>query len=460
MNFKGIRRLPIRRFRERLGNLRRKWWPLDPFTRIRLRLTVTYSGMLILILLVFTGIVSAVLFFENSQEQIRQVQTLTDESATLYQDVLQHLPEGGGTLPDSNSTAGSRQFFLYVVDADGNPLVQQDRMPELRKPILRTLSSWAPKTGEVRWVTIHQAFRHGDNLELLIGGRSVYRNGKLAGMLYVGNDITTYWETFKELIKVLLILVGAFGLLVAFFGQRMAARAMVPIKLSYQRQQQFVADASHELRTPLTVLKSSFDVIELEDGENLSDYSKQVFADMKDEVQSMSKLVSDLLTLARSDSGEVDLYEQTFDLADTAEQVVRLRQTLAMERKIELALETPPALSMLGDGERIKQLLAILLDNALKFTPEGGTVTVKVQGESRACVLSVTDTGIGIPEGEQERVFERFYRVEEARSRATGGTGIGLAIAKWIVEAHHGTISVQSKPGEGSTFTARFPLRK
>ncbi|MBL0385676.1 sensor histidine kinase [Tumebacillus sp. ITR2] len=440
--------------------MQNKRFQLDLFTRIRLRLSIKYSGMLIFMLFLFTLIVSAALFVMIWIEQTQLVQTEIDEAVAEYQDLLQHLPQGGGRVPDVQEPTGGTQVFLYVTDTKGNLVYSQERSQGLSAHILPQLNHWVPDQGNVRVMTISRVLRHGEDMLLLVSGRAIYRNGLLTGVLYTGNDVSFYWEVFKGLLKVLLILIGVFGLLAAFFGQRMAARAMVPIKSSYYKQQQFVADASHELRTPLTVLKSSIDVIELEDGDNLSEFSQTVLADMKDEVHSMSKLVADLLTLARTDSGAVELYVQTFDLADTAQHVVRLRKTLAQEKEIDLSLQASSDLMMTGDAERIKQLLVILLDNALAYTPEGGRISVSVSTENRAHVLRVSDTGMGIPLEEQERIFERFYRVEEARSRVTGGTGIGLAIAKWIVEAHRGTISVQSTPGAGSLFTAKFPVRK
>ncbi|PWK14981.1 phospho-acceptor domain-containing protein [Tumebacillus permanentifrigoris] len=439
----------------------------DLFTRIRLRLTLTYSGMLIFILLLFTLIVFGVLFMVIFKEQNSLVQAQADAEVTRYQDLLQHVPFGGGQPPDVAEQADPEgmRFFTYIVNADGRLVYGEERMPDVRSPLSLQLADWVPEQGENQLATLHLPRRHGE-LWLLLAGRAIYQNGQLAGVLYTGNDVSYYWEVLTSLAEVMLILVALFGILSTVVGQRMAARAMVPIKSSYLKQQQFVADASHELRTPLAVLKSSIDVLDLEEGDRLSDVSQLVLADMKDEVQSMSKLVADLLTLARSDSGGVDLYLQPFDLVSTAEQIVRLRQSLAQEKGIELALDAPSPLSLTGDQERIKQLLAILLDNALAYTPSGGRVRVAVTAEHtsngmvRTAVVCVEDTGIGIPLEDQERIFERFYRVEAARTRAVGGTGIGLAIARWIVEAHKGMIEVQSDPGTGSTFTVRLPVRK
>lgn len=285
----------------------------------------------------------------------------------------------------------------------------------------------------------------------------------MVGVLYAGSEVTFYWHIFERLSKVLLGLSVVFIAISAFVGQWMAKRAMVPIVKSFAQQKEFVADASHELRTPLSVLNSSLEVIEMEQNEHLSDFSRDVLLDMKDEVRSMTRLVSDLLTLARSDLGTLEILHETVDLSSIAEKLERSMQPLAASQQIELQLETPETLVVTGDQERLKQLLYILLDNAIKYTPAGGKVTLVISSgrveQKEMCCIRVQDTGIGIPVEQQERIFERFFRVDKNRSRKMGGTGLGLAIAKWIVEAHRGNISVESAPGSGSTFTVWIPVK-
>ncbi|MED1854675.1 ATP-binding protein [Brevibacillus borstelensis] len=237
---------------------------------------------------------------------------------------------------------------------------------------------------------------------------------------------------------------------------------MIPIRQSFQRQKEFVADASHELRTPLSILNSSLDVFEMEDGEHLSDFSKTVLVNMKDEVKRMAKMVSDLLTLARSETDRPALTVERFDLVPTIEQLVSSTGPLAQSKNISLHHHMPSILIVYGDHERIKQLLYILVDNAIKYTPPGGevhlTVSVEAREKQTMILIKVRDTGVGIAPEDAERIFDRFYRVEKNRSRKMGGTGLGLAIAKWIVEIHQGNIHVSSVPGQGSTFTVALPI--
>ncbi|UJF32535.1 sensor histidine kinase [Paenibacillus hexagrammi] len=237
----------------------------------------------------------------------------------------------------------------------------------------------------------------------------------------------------------------------------MSKKAMIPIQTVYHQQQQFLADASHELRTPLTIMNTSFDVIELEHGEDFTPYTKEVLADMKDEVGRMSRLVQHLLLLARSDSGSVQFETVSFDLVPKLRLWVQAFESLARQKCISIRAEFPEELIVMGDLERIKQVVYILLDNAMKYTPEEGVVDVMLEAASKRWVLSIKDTGIGIPEEDRSRIFDRFYRAEKHRSREEGSAGLGLSIAKWIVEAHKGSIEVVSSVGHGSTFIVKIP---
>ncbi|MGZ4106095.1 MAG: sensor histidine kinase, partial [Tumebacillaceae bacterium] len=191
---------------------------------------------------------------------------------------------------------------------------------------------------------------------------------------------------------------------------------------------------------------------------------QKVLLDMKDEVDRMSKLVADLLTLARSDSGQVELITEAFDVVAMAAQLERSFQHLTVPRGIVLKLDSEETLTVYGDKERLQQLLYILLDNAIKFMSHPGNVMLSLHKEREdqqdVLLIRVQDEGIGIDPEQQRRIFDRFYRGDKIRSREIGGTGLGLAIAKWIVEAHRGTISVTSTLGEGSTFTVRLPQGK
>ena len=301
-------------------------------------------------------------------------------------------------------------------------------------------------------------------IKLIAAGRSLYMKNNLIGTLYIGRDVSFQLRLFRWSLIALLGLGLLFFLLAVYFSYIMSKRAMIPIIHSYNRQREFVADASHELRTPLSVILSSIDTLQMEERLEKDAFAQRVLANMKSEVKRMTKLAGDLLTLARSDSGTLLLQSEPLDMRIHAQQMLLTLQPLAREKRIDLQLEAPETLPIRGDADRLEQLLVLLVDNAIKYTPEGGYVLVALSVETVKAVsmlkIIVQDTGIGIPSEEHQRIFTRFYRKDKSRSRQLGGHGLGLAIAKWIVDAHQGTIQVRSSVGEGSTFTVRIPFQQ
>lgn len=327
--------------------------------------------------------------------------------------------------------------------------------------IIDRVKGWNPDTIKMKYET----FTYGNNQEIhfLIAAQSVYEKGKIVGTVYFGKDISFLWSMFQWLLAVLLGMSLLFAGIAIVIGQFMTRRAMKPIIRSYQLQREFLADASHELRTPISILKSGLEIIVMEESNKLSEFSFELLKDLQKEAKSAAKMVSDLLLLARSDSGVQQISYEPFDFSLMAEQVIRSIQSIAQSSQIKLTLHPQGSILLLADQERIKQLLYILLDNAIKYTPHGGEITLSYMTKEedhkqKLCVI-VEDTGIGIEHEHIDHIFNRFYRVDKNRSRESGGTGLGLAIAKWIVEAHRGSIEVSSTPGIGSTFTVLLPLK-
>jgi heavy metal sensor kinase len=225
---------------------------------------------------------------------------------------------------------------------------------------------------------------------------------------------------------------------------------------AFRRQRQFTADASHELRTPLTMLTSQIDVA-LERRRSPEEY-EQLLRSLREDAARLSQLLGELLTLARADAGQQLLTREPLDLGELVRSVVPAMQPLADQRGVRLTEQIRAQAPVLGDQTRLSQLVINLVDNGLRYTPAGGSVEVEVGQEGAWATLRVRDTGVGIAAEHLPRVFERFYRADPARSRADGGAGLGLAICRWIVEAHGGTIAVDSQLQHGSTFSVRLPL--
>ena len=219
---------------------------------------------------------------------------------------------------------------------------------------------------------------------------------------------------------------------------------------------QFVSNASHELKTPLTTMKIMLETVMYEP--NMPPELRTEFMqDMNHEIDRLTGIVTDLLTLSRVDSDKGDMKHEPVDMSALTVEVIHQLTPAAENRGQRLESSIEQGLQMLGDKSRLNQILYNLTDNAIKYSPDGGRIFVSLGKEGDGLVWRVRDNGVGIPPEDQEHIFERFYRVDKARSRETGGTGLGLSIVKQLVTMHGGTISVHSEPGRGSEFKVIFP---
>jgi heavy metal sensor kinase len=225
---------------------------------------------------------------------------------------------------------------------------------------------------------------------------------------------------------------------------------------SFSVMREFMADASHELRTPITIIHGEADV-SLSHNQTEAEY-KQSLSIIRDQAKRIAYIVSDLLALARADAKEQKLRVEELYLNDLVDESCRAAQSLAAPKRIRLTYDAGEDVLYEGNEELLRRMIVNLLDNAIRYTPEGGAVSAKLTCE-RSCVrLIVSDTGIGIPPECVSRVFDRFYRVDDSRARANGGSGLGLSIVKLAAESHKGSVDVASEPSQGSTFTVSLPL--
>ena len=289
--------------------------------------------------------------------------------------------------------------------------------------------------------------------------RAVYLPSGSVGMVqFVQNRtaearllITLFWTLLGGGVAVLIA-----SLLAGYFY---AGRALVPIRQSIdrrqaalQRQREFAANASHELRTPLTVIGASVEDLKRNRQSKVGDVG-EALDDIEAEVRHMTALVEDMLMLARTDSGVVQIERVPIDLGDVAAEAASMLVQLGQERGVSVLLDPMPA-PVNGDPLRLRQLVTILVDNAIRHSPANSTVGVWVRPEPATALLQVDDHGPGVKEEDLPRLFERFWRADDAPA---GGTGLGLAIAKWIVEQHGGTIGAFNRPEGGASFWVRLP---
>jgi heavy metal sensor kinase len=221
---------------------------------------------------------------------------------------------------------------------------------------------------------------------------------------------------------------------------------------------QFSAALAHELRTPLAALRGEIEMAMRERGADTQVTRR--LASQLEEIDKLSRLIDRLLTLARAEAGEIAIARERVDLGALGTSLVDQLDLVAQARRVALRCELAGPVIVRGDERWLERLLLNLVDNAIKFTPEGGEVVLRISHDEGAAIVEVTDTGIGIPADVVPHIFERFFRVDPARSPASEGVGLGLSLAKWIVDGHNGHIDVESQPGRGSTFRVRLPLER
>ncbi|WP_297991156.1 cell wall metabolism sensor histidine kinase WalK [Anoxybacillus sp.] len=440
----------------------------DMFRRTQWQLTATYSGMFIAFLAIFIAVVSFLIHTVITNDQERRIRTLAEQEGQTIQNMLTEQSLIGWPTDQNVIFLSEDQLFFYVIDTRGRLMMGDEVNKGLRPLLLSTLQPWTPEKNELKYVEIHvphhrhelKRFR-ADTLKILTVARPVIVERQLVGVLYVGMDVTSMFRLLKWSTFILLGLGVLFIAVAVAFSYFMSKRALIPIQDAYNRQRQFVADASHELRTPLSVIFSSVEALKMDTSLTSDEFSRKTIERLGDETKRMTKLINDLLTLARTDDAKLQVEKKPFDLRACAERTLQSLQELASKKRIALNFHAHEQIEFLGDADKCTQLLYILVDNAIKYTPDGGTVSLSlsqhITKQRKVVTISVSDTGIGIAPEHLPRIFDRFYRADKARTRQIGGHGLGLSIAKWIVEAHDGNIQVQSEVGKGTTFTITFP---
>ena len=426
---------------------------MEIFGRSRRRLAFAYA----LIMFFFMSMIIFVMHIAMNWSMFsEQAQELSDAANGVAEAQTFYLQNPNAAVDENRyyKSVNDRLFF-YIFSAD-KQLVRFERASfRLEQFVLDVIDAWNIDDGEV------EVFQHtnetGQLSTVMMTSKKIITDN-IVQTLYVGKDVTALYSGLQKATYAQVVL-GFVALLIASaIGYYMAGRALVPLKEAYDKQKQFAADASHELRTPLAVVMASADLL-LADPSIKEPFLRQVLEDLKSEVKKMTNLVSDLLMVARSDNNALKFKIQRLDLTEILKQVIRTMTPIAEKKDIRLAGENFTKVMINADEQKIKQLAIILVDNAIKYTPEGGAVLIRFEKvDNVRAVFSVMDSGIGIAPEDLDKVFERFYRVDKARSREMGGNGLGLAIAAEIVKLHDGKISVASKLGEGTKFTVELKV--
>lgn len=475
------------------------------FQSLRFKLTVWYVLILAVLLVSF----SSFLYFTLSNMLYRSVdnklRSLAGLIASESSSPLSTFGFGDMEQPLGASTnLKPIGKFIQVLDESGRIGQKSDNLKNVQLPIsLNTLRNAS------HGLITFETSRSFGNTPLRIVTLPVIEGNQISRIVQVASSLEDVEDALHNLFVILLITVPSALVLASLGGQFLANKALKPvdditqtahritsqnlnqrIKLlkgrdeisrlietfnemisrldkSFQQIKQFSSDASHELKTPLTILRGEVEVA-LRKERAVQEY-EQILRSNLEEINRMSTIVEDLLLLSKTDMDAVPLHRGPVHLTEILHDVVGQVGILAQAKQVHLqTVNSDGDITVLGDDLRLRQLLLNLIENGIKYTPEKGSVSVSLKKEVNAVraagehagfvKIIVSDTGIGIDKKDQERIFDRFYRVDKARSREQGGSGLGLSISKWIAEAHQGDISVESELGKGSTFIVKLPV--
>jgi len=475
---------------------------------IRGRLTLWYATALILSIAVFAVVLYVARRSDTYQDLDRRIQSEADLTAGI----LAESYRARGTLVE-NDTAGRPQLtpdvaavlevvpdYLLVTSRDGRLLFASPDARALTFGEFEQLNAITrPPLADSHTPGRYGIRPNGPTLHYIV--RAVPVAGDQFGAIFAGADTRSAELRLEQLLLTIVIAFFVGVVPAILVGGWLAGRALEPVdrmitevreitdgrslhrrlavpmardelsrlaetvnqmmtrlERSFAALRRFTADASHELKTPLTVVRAGVERAITRPG-----VAPETLAPLEEtlqEVNRMTELLDSLLTLARADEGRADLHREPVDLREIIEEAGETGELLAEHAGVGIDIRLPPQpLVVPVDRSRLRQLALNLIENAVKYTPRGGQVSVELAGDNGRAVFTVADTGIGIAPGDLPHVFDRFWRADSARTRTSerAGTGLGLAICKWIAEAHGGTIEVQSRPGRGTTFTVGLP---
>lgn len=399
--------------------------------------------------------------------------------------------------------------FIQVLDESG----RIGRTSENLKSVQLPISLNALRNGSKGLVTYETNHSLG-NTPLRIITYPVKENNQVTKMIQVASSLEDVEDALNTLLIILIVTVPSILMIASLGGQFLANKALKPVDRvtqtarmitsqnlnqriqtlkvkdeisrlidtfnemisrldqSFRQIKQFTTDASHELKTPLTILKGEVEVA-LRKKRPLHEY-EQILESNLEEIDRMSKIVEDLLLLSKADIGEIRLNREDIHLTRFISGLTEQMKILAQPKNIRIEISNHQnEIHVFGDTLRMRELFINLIENGIKYTEAGGSILITLTKETDGSLspltpkekkaatfakITVADTGIGIAKDDQEKIFNRFFRVDKARSREQGGSGLGLSICKWIVEAHQGEITVESEPGKGSSFIVRLPL--
>lgn len=415
----------------------------QPLALLRRRLTFWYAATLSLILILLGGGLYGVIHLQLAQQLDDSLRAATKELVRAARIREMEAVSTRGAVVDAVDELRIPDRSLYLLDSTGAPISPRAATPFIRRAARRAAAG-ASVSDEVDVGSEHTLSLHAERFKLQSGQTLV---------AVVAGDQVELTDRYAELI-------AAFGgaalaaiVLVAAGGYFLVQKATAPAERSMAYTRRFMADAAHELRTPIAVLRTRAEVA-LQQERSSEDYAA-VLRGMEHEAQRLGRVVDDLLMLARADAGERPVERTRFFLDDMVLDAAQSVRTLAQAAGVTLTVDEFEATPIVGDARLVRELVVVLLDNAVKFTPAGGDVRVRVIPDPEP-TLTIVDNGCGMAAEQLPHVFERFYRGDASRARG-GGAGLGLSIAQWIASVHDARLLLASEPGRGTRATVTFP---
>ncbi|MEO6528226.1 MAG: HAMP domain-containing sensor histidine kinase [Gemmatimonadaceae bacterium] len=421
--------------------------PLPPLDRLRLRLAVWYVGTTAAILLALGG----ALFFAVAH----QIGAQLDESLSTA--VLELIGAEAAAHADSSAAAVAPPLVtrdaaslrvagldLYLLDSAGTSLLTGEVIPAIRTAARHAaqqgIASLELPSRPEHVIRVRAQSFHGATGALLVAAAAA--------------DLEDLEDQYTLLIWQFAVAAFVAVLLAAVGGSWLARQSSTPIEATMEHMREFMADAAHELRTPVSILRTEAEVaLDRPRGDEMD---QRAFAVIAHSSRRLSTVVDDLFTLARADAGDRPIEREPVVLDDLVSDAVLAVSAQAAKKGIALDLAEFEEARVVGSAALLARLIGILLDNAIKYTPAGGSVRVAIRSTPEGAAIQIADTGIGISPAVLPRVYDRFFRADDARAMA-GGAGLGLAIARWITDAHGGSMVISSTPGTGTVVTVSVP---
>ena len=417
---------------------------IQRLARLRVRLTIWYVATFGLIILLLGAGLFAVISYQLSQQLDDSLKSATLELVRAARIREMEAAGARGRVIDAVDELNIPDRILYLLDVQGNPI----------KPA--KVDDWirhaAKDAGSVGQIT-RQSDTPEDRTLRLHALRFKLASGHPLVAVAVADQVELK-DKYVDLITAFVVIAFAALFLVAAGGFFLVRKSTAPIERSIEFMRRFMADAAHELRTPITILRTRAEVA-LQQPREAANYVSALRG-VEAEARRLGGIVDSLLVLARADAGEQQIDRARIFLDDIAVDAADAAQIVARQKNVEVTVDEFEEAPVEGDPTLIRQLIMIVLDNAVKFTDAGGQVHVRVSMHEGSPTFGVEDTGIGIKQEELSRVFQRFFRGETARSR-TDGAGLGLSIASWIAREHGAEISLSSEPGKGTKVIVTFP---